>query len=102
MNMYLIKRFSPEQEEGYDYNHEYEIWLGAVIAAKNEQEARSTHPCHPHYSWNDDKKAWVSLEEYRSNDTDWPAPKDILVAHIGITAMDTPSQTIFLNSYKAG
>ena len=79
MNLYLIDRSDPT---------DWDEWDGAVVAAKNEDEARATHPgSYP--DW--DGKGGGS----------WVNKEHVVVTYLGEAKPNTKSGVI-LSSFRAG
>jgi len=94
MNLYLVK--APDTL-GWD------VFLGFVVAAKSEKEARETYP--GRYgnptSWDGKGWQWVDCDGKPVYEDDWPAPDTLKVRKIG-TASPRCKKGVVLAEYRNG
>ncbi len=76
MNLYLLTQ---------DVNDDWDTYQGAVVAARDEDDARSIHPRGDHV-WKNDN---------------WCGPEDVRVELIGV-AKEGIERGVILTDYKAG
>lgn len=71
---------------------EYE---GAVVAAKNEGEARLIHPDGSQF-WNAEEQSWVHPGQYSDRPSrDWVKPSKVNVQYIGIADASIEAGVLF-------
>ncbi len=92
MNIYLITQLVNNKSESYD---------GAIVFAKNEEEARNIHPNHNLVY--KDGIGWVYKLCYNtqepSGDNSWCNPKDVKVELLGIANEEITRSHVILSSY---
>lgn len=93
MNLYHISA----ETKGYD------VYSDAVVAAKNEQAARETHPSEQfELRWQNNRWEWELSGGWTTyiNDT-WVNPDQVTVVKIGTAVKGTPAGVI-CSSFHAG
>lgn len=92
MKLYTITTTSPP---------DWDTYVGAVVAAHNENEARNTHP---------HGEVWDGEGYYADDDTNkffsfidtWVKPESVIVEYIGEASKNIEKQCVIMLSYNAG
>ena len=93
MNLYLLSQ---------NVNNDYDTYDSIVVAAENEEEARTIQP-QLDYKYHDGKVyfQYYDLSEVECSNDTWALPEDIKVKFIGISAPGI-EKGVIIASFNAG
>lgn len=83
MNLYLISQ---------SFNNDYDTYDSAVVAAKNEEDAKQVYP--------GDANKPEDVERWRR--MNWASPEHVDVTYIGTAKPGTKAGTVICASFNAG